>query len=259
MSRSSNTSRTSRLQVHKMPTAIQTAPTVESLRALFPLTFPIPTPTSQEDLVSTRELHREEDLLRNPNSFRTWWTAIQTTKEAASALHKTEGPLDLSPDVAALLGHLASPNSRKSLQRLTYLYEAALANFPGSFKLWKSYLQTRMSYVLGRLVTKKRAGGRKKFPEMREALEDEKEDLEQWEGGLDGVVGWEEWKSLVATFERALMWLPRVRITCHARETSSHYAYRCPGCGCSTSLFSTTHSARPKYHIPMPVEHMTAP
>ena len=42
-------------------------------------------------------------------------------------------------------------------------------------------------------------------------LEEEKEDLEEWEGGLDGVVGWEEWKALVATFERALMWLPTVR------------------------------------------------
>lgn len=194
-----------------MPSATATAPTLESLQANFPLTFPIPKPTTHEDLVSTRELHREEDLLRNPYSFRTWWTAIQNTKEAASALLKTEGPLDLSPDVAALLGPLSSPNARKSLQRLTYLYEAALVQFPGSFKLWKSYLQTRMSYVLGRLVMKKKAGGRKKFPEMRDALEEEKEDLEQWEGGLDGVVGWEEWKSLVATFERALMWLPRVR------------------------------------------------
>src|SRR5262245_22485050 len=45
---------------------------------------------------------------------------------------------------------------------------------------------------------------------MKDALEEEKEDLEQWEGGLNGVVGWEEWKALVSTFERALMWLPNV-------------------------------------------------
>ena len=70
-------------------------------------------------------------------------------------------------------GPLSSPAARKSLQRQVYLYEAALAQFPGSFKLWKSYLQTRMSFVLGKLVFKKKAGGRKKFPEMREALEDE--------------------------------------------------------------------------------------
>lgn len=77
---------------------------------------------------------------------------------------------------------------------------------------------TRMSFVLGKRLQKKKAGGRKKFPEMREALEDEKEDQERWEGGVDGVVGWKEWRLLVATFERALMWLPRVRPTIVARE-----------------------------------------
>lgn len=241
-----------------MPTATQTTPTLESLESLFPLTFPTPTPTTHEDLVSTRELQREEDLLRNPNSFRTWWTAIQTTKEAASAIQKTEGPLDLSPEVAALLGPLASPNARKSLQRLTYLYEAALIQFPGSFKVWKSYLQTRMSYVLGRLVTKKKSGGKKKFPEMREALEDEKEDLERWEGGLDGVVGWDEWKSLVATFERALMWLPKVRAIYNVPGPAAHCKYRCLDYGRSIFLFSTTHSALLKYRIHMHVERMTA-
>lgn len=193
-----------------MPTAIARATTLQSLQEPFPLTYPVPTPTTHSDLISTRELHREEDLLRNPNSFRTWWTAIQNLKEASSTAIKTEQPLDLSPDVAALLGPLASPTARQSLQKLTYMYEAALGQFPGSFKLWKSYLLTRMSYVCGRLIQRKKAGGKKKFPEMGEALEDEKEDLEQWEGGLDGVVGWEEWKALVTTFERALMWLPRV-------------------------------------------------
>lgn len=193
-----------------MPTAVQTTPTVESLKAHFPLTYPIPTPKTHPDLITPKDLTREEDLLHNPSSFRHWWTAIQNTKETYSALQKLEGPSDLSPDAAALLGPLSSPAARQSLQRLTYLYESALVNFPGSFKLWKSYLLTRMSFVLGKLIMKKKAGGRKKFPEMREALEDEKEDAEQWEGGLDGVVGWEEWKALVSIFERALMWLPRM-------------------------------------------------
>jgi pre-mRNA-splicing factor SYF1 len=67
-----------------------------------------------------------------------------------------------------------------------------------------------MNYVLGPQVVKKRAGGKKKFPDMKDALE-AKEDSEEWTGGLDPVVGWEEWKALVATFERALMWLPKVR------------------------------------------------
>ena len=193
-----------------MPAATITTPSLESLTANFPLTYPTPTPTTHADLVAPKDLHREEALLRNPLSFRHWWTAIQNTKAASSALQKAAGPLDLDPEGAALLGPLASPAARKSLQRLTYLYEAALVQFPNSFKLWKSYLQTRMSFVLGKLVVKKKAGGRKKFPEMREALESEQEDMEKWEGGLDGVVGWEEWKVLVATFERALLWLPKV-------------------------------------------------
>lgn len=197
----------------KMPAATSQQQTLESLASIFPLTFPTPTPTTHSDLVSTKDLHREEDLLRNPSSFRHWWAAIQNLKEASSTLQKAEGPSDLAPEVAALLGPFSSPAARKSLQRQTYLYEAALAQFPLSFKLWKSYLQTRMSFVLGKLVVKKKAGGRKKFPEMRDALEDEAEDLERWEGGVDGIVGWEEWRLLIATFERALMWLPRVRLS----------------------------------------------
>lgn len=194
-----------------MPSVASKTPSLESLTSHFPLTYPVPNPATHSDLISTSDLHREEDLLRNPTSFRAWWTAINATREVAIALQKTERPSDLPEEVAALLGPLATPLARISLQRLTYLYEAALVNFSGSFKLWKSYINMRMSYVLGKLVIKKRAGGKKKLPEMKDALEDEREDLEQWEGGLDGVVGWEEWKSLVATFERALMWLPKVR------------------------------------------------
>ena len=168
-------------------------PTPASLSSIFPLTFPTPTPISHPDLVTTKDLHREEDLLRNPSSSRHWWTAIQGVKEASASLQRSEDSSDLKPEVAALLGPLSSAAARTSLQRQTYLYEAALANFPGSFKLWKSYLQTRMSFVLGKLVHKKRAGGKKKFPEMGEALENEKEDMELWEGGIDGIVGWGEW------------------------------------------------------------------
>jgi pre-mRNA-splicing factor SYF1 len=200
-----------------MPSVASKTPSLESLTSNFPLTFPIPTPTTHADLISTNDLHREEDLLRNPSSYRAWWTAINNTREAFNALQKIEPEPDLPVEVVTLLGPLATPLARKSLQRLTYLYETALVQFPGSFKLWKSYLQMRMSYVLGKLVVKKKSGGKKKFPEMKDALEEERGDLEQWEGGLDGVVGWEEWKALVATFERALMWLPKVCLTkkCH--------------------------------------------
>ncbi|KAI5900186.1 protein prenylyltransferase [Schizophyllum commune H4-8] len=194
-----------------MPSVAEKSVSLDSLTSQFPLTFPIPTPKSVPDLITVHDIAREEDLLRNPTSFRAWWTAIHATREAYVAQSKIEKlPADVPPEVAALLGPLATPLGRLSLQRLTYLYEAALTQFAGSYKLWKSYLTMRMSFVLGKLVMKKKAGGRKKFPDMKDALEEEKEDLEQWEGGLHGVVGWEEWKALVATFERALMWLPKM-------------------------------------------------
>jgi pre-mRNA-splicing factor SYF1 len=48
--------------------------------------------------------------------------------------------------------------------------------------------------------------------EVGEELSDAEVDVDaQWEGGLDGVVGASEWRALAGTFERALMWLPRVR------------------------------------------------
>jgi pre-mRNA-splicing factor SYF1 len=221
-----------------MPSVASKTPSLESLTSIFPLTFPVPSPTTHPDLISSKDLHREEDLLRNPSSYRAWWTAINNARETFNTLQKTEREPDLPAEVVALLGPLSTPLARKSLQRLTYIYEAALVQFPGSFKLWKSYLQMRMSYVLGKLVVKKKSGGKKKFPEMKDALEEERGDLEQWEGGLDGVVGWDEWKILVAMFERALMWLPKVGsiniLSASAKAMGSYPAYG--SCICLYSL-----------------------
>ncbi|KAH8829571.1 hypothetical protein DL96DRAFT_1696256 [Flagelloscypha sp. PMI_526] len=194
-----------------MPSVAEKPASLASLTSIFPLTSPVPTPQNNPNLLTPADVLREEDLLRNPESFRAWWTAIHNARDAYSAQAKLENPpTDLSSEEASLLGPLASQSSRLSLQRLTYLYESALSNFGGSFKLWKSYLQMRLFYVCGKQKVKKRAGGRKKYPDMKDALAEEKEDLEEWEGGLDPVLGWEEWKSLVATFERALMWLPKM-------------------------------------------------
>lgn len=184
---------------------VSTSP-IDVLRVGFPLTFPIPTPLNSSDVATVRDAQREEDLLRNPLSFRSWWIAIQATNDSFNARIKTSKD-EPGPSV---LGPLAHPLARTALMRLTYLYESALVHFPGSFKLWKAYLRTRMNYVLGQQVVKKRAGGKKKFPDMKDALEEEKGDLEEWTSGLDPIIGWEEWKALVATFERALMWLPKV-------------------------------------------------
>ena len=145
---------------------------IDEVSAYFPLTFPIPQPTSHPDLITTKDLQREEDLLRNPTSFRAWWSAIHSTRENFYALHKLNPDFNIPEPVVAILGPLASPLARLTLQRLTYLFEAALLQFPNSFKLWKAYLNMRMSFVLGKLVVKKKSGGKRKFPEMKDALEE---------------------------------------------------------------------------------------
>jgi pre-mRNA-splicing factor SYF1 len=136
-----------------------------SYDSLFSLSHPVPSPLTHPDLLTPQDLHREEDLLRNPNSFRAWWTALQATREASAAQQKLEGSLDVSDTARALLGPLASPLARLNFQRLTYLYESALVHFT----LWKSYLTSRMSFVCGKPVIRKRAGDKEKPPEMGEA------------------------------------------------------------------------------------------
>lgn len=188
----------------------------DSLSSLFPLTSPVPMPLTHPDLLTTRDIHREEDLIRNADSFRQWWSTIIAVKDAAVAEQKLAST-STSPafpiELQVLGPQLATAEGRLTLQRLTYLYESALARFPTRFKLWKAYLQMRSLYVLGKGTKKKRAGSRKKWAEMKEAMEDEELELETYENGLDAVVGWLEWKALVATFERALTWLPTVRVT----------------------------------------------
>ncbi|KAH7107717.1 protein prenylyltransferase [Auriculariales sp. MPI-PUGE-AT-0066] len=183
------------------------ASVIDALTAKFPVAWPVPTPVTQDDLLSPADVNREEDLLRNPHSFRHWWTAIQTARDNTLAALKVSSS-DSAED--ALLGPLATPAVRISFQRTVYVHEAALQIFPGSFKLWKAYLTFRSLYVLGRATKAKRAGGKKKFQPMKDELEDEFQDLERYDGGIDGIIGWEEWKGLVATFERALMNLPNL-------------------------------------------------
>lgn len=207
------------------------------LSSIFPLTHPVPSPLTHPDLLTPKDLHREEDLLRNPNSFRSWWSVLQATRESYVAQQKLERGLEIPEEIRSLLGPLATPSARLNLQRLTYLYESALVHFAGSFKLWKSYLLMRMSFVCGRPVVKKRAGGKKKLAEMKDALEDEVEDLEEWEGPLDPVVGWEEWKELIAVFERALMYLPKLP-RLWLMYTSIFFHPACP------AILSHTHARR---------------
>ncbi|KZO99493.1 spliceosome complex protein [Calocera viscosa TUFC12733] len=172
----------------------------------FPLTPPPPPPLSHPALLPPSSLTQSEDLLRNPHSFRHHWTALSSLSASSSAHQRASRPPEGSP--SSPLGAFTSLETQLQFQRLVYLYESALQNFPQSFKLWKSYLLLRRSYVLGSSRTFKRAGGRRKAGSMRELMEDEAAGRERWEGWVDPVLGWEEWKSLVAVCERAVMWLP---------------------------------------------------
>lgn len=187
---------------------------VSRLSANFPLTNPIPTPLSHPELIHVSSIVTEEDLILNSDNLRAWLNYITNVR---GRINKAEA--EVEPDVSvegSLLGPLASSGSRRGLQELTMIFERALAIFPTSFKLWKLYMTTRQSYVLGTVTdaaSKARRqhalrGARTKtdVTEMLAAAEQEY----QWEGGLDGLIGFEEWKSLFATGERMLGCLSNV-------------------------------------------------
>jgi pre-mRNA-splicing factor SYF1 len=104
------------------------------------------------------------------------------------------------------------------LQHLVFLYERALVVFPTSFKLWRSYINTRQAYVLGELTADARKARQQQakrgsaYKTNVAELLDGTEETCQWQGALDGVVGYEEWRSLFATGERMLGWLSHLPV-----------------------------------------------
>ncbi len=190
---------------------------VAQLSSHFPLTYPIPNPVTHPELISITSIPFEEDLLINPDNIRTWLNYIKSVSDKIS--QSVSGvAVDSSSVESSLLGPLATREARSGLQELTSLYERALAIFPNNFQLWKGYMQMRQSYVLGpvtssaikaKKVNEKRAAATK--TDVTEMLAFAEGELE-WEGGLDGVVGFEEWKSLVATGERMMACLSNVSI-----------------------------------------------
>ena len=186
------------------------------LSSRFPITYPVPSPVSHPTLVSSADLSTEEDLLNNPENLRSWLSYIGQIKDRIIK-SLPPPPDDLSPEDETL-GALSSPLVRDGLQHLVSIYERALAVFPTSYKLWKSYILTRQSYVLGdltedakkarQLQSKRGAAFKTNVIELIDAAEE----ANQWEGGLDGVVGLAEWKSLFATGERMLACLSHLPV-----------------------------------------------
>lgn len=189
---------------------------ITSLSSRFPLTFPIPTPLTHPHLISSADLATEEDLLHNPENLRSW---LSYTSQIKDRIEKALPPStsSLSPE-DQLLGPLSSAVAREGLQQLVSIYERALAIFPTSYKLWKSYISTRQAYVLGdltddakkaRTLQAKRGAAYK--TNVKEIL-DGVEDANEWKGGLDGIVGYEEWKNLIAVGERMIGWLSHLPV-----------------------------------------------
>jgi pre-mRNA-splicing factor SYF1 len=205
---------------------------ISDLSSRFPITHPVPTPLTHPHLITPSDLPLEEDLLHNPDNLHSWLSYIHTIKDR---ILKTlpEPPSTPSPE-DILLGPLSSPQARDGLQKLTFIYERSLQTFPTSYKLWKSYYLTRQSYILGDLsenAKKSRAHQQKRGAAYKtnvKELLDGVEDANQWKGGLDGVVGFEEWKSLIAVGERMLgcisnlpvLWLLHLSVLFHPK---------CPG------------------------------
>lgn len=187
---------------------------VSRLSAHFPLTNPIPTPLTHPDLIHVSSIVTEEDLILNSDNLRAW---LQYISNVRGRINKAQAELQSDVSVeGSLLGPLATDVARRGLQELTMIFERALAIFPTSFKLWKMYMTTRQSYILG-TITDAAAKARRQHAlrgartktdvtEMLAAAEQEY----QWEGGLDGLIGYEEWKSLFATGERMLGCLSNV-------------------------------------------------
>lgn len=187
------------------------------LTSLFPITTPFPDPATDDTLIPASDVMLEQELLRNPDNFRSWTSYIDHIIDT-NVVKRPPPDVSLSTYQASLLGPLASSTQRTALRRITSIYERALAQFPTRYSLWRDYLQNRSRFVLGEPKGGFEAKRKRDLQAAREKLDfgptlvdsqEEDDDFgPSYRGGLDGVLGWQEWKSLAALYERALMWLP---------------------------------------------------
>ncbi|GAA5954628.1 hypothetical protein JCM10213_002934, partial [Rhodosporidiobolus nylandii] len=203
-------------------------PTYAELAAHFPLTVPTPTFVSHPHLLQAQHLSTVHDLLRNPSSLPRWQAYISQIKdEVSAALLDARGQAS-GVERMLLGGKLSTQAGRDGLQRLVDVYERALVHHPRSYALWRDYLATRASFVLGEPAKKLKLGAPRKrrgeegvgrsMTEWLEAGKGEVDEIEEgerdyegeWEGALDGVLGFEEWRALAAACERCVMWLPQM-------------------------------------------------
>lgn len=190
---------------------------ISRLSSTFPLTYPIPTPLTHPHLIHPSSIITEEDLSANSENLTAWIRYINAVRDRITKSRASNSTSDEDTSVEGkLLGPLAAKNDQLAYQELTMIYERALFIFPTSFKLWKLYIQMRQSYILGPVTAKaskakkqNAARGAKTKTDVTECLGFAETEYE-WEGGLDGVIGCDEWKSLIAAGERMIRCLPNV-------------------------------------------------
>ena len=189
---------------------------MNDITSLFPLTSPYPDPATDDTLIPPADVMLEQELLRNPDNFRSWTSYIDHILEN-NIVKRPPPDISLTTSQVALLGPLASSTQRIALRRITSIYERALAQFPTRYSLWRDYLQARSRFVLGEPKGGFEAKRKRDLQVAREKLDfgptlldspDDEDFGAAYKGGLDGTIGWQEWKSLAALYERALMWLP---------------------------------------------------
>ena len=101
---------------------------IDRITENFPLTFPIPSPSTHEDLIPFDDLVFEQELLRNPDNIRTWMDYISHVEETNYRKRPIPDP-EMSSDGVKLLGFLSDKALRLALQRTVGLYERALSVF----------------------------------------------------------------------------------------------------------------------------------
>lgn len=212
------------------------------MTSLFPITWPFPDPLEDVDLIPQEDIALEQDLLLNSANPRAWQNYIKhilTTNRPSESQSFFHIPDDhLSSVQLHLLGLLSSPLNRLALKRITFVYERALSLFPTSYSLWRDYLLQRMKYIMGEpkggleaFWARQIRSGKEKLDVGPTLMDGKISGEEEWDwsamdeggtGALDGRVGYREWESLTATFERALMILPRVSTSVIIAKKGSH-------------------------------------
>ncbi|KAE8265954.1 hypothetical protein A4X09_0g6387 [Tilletia walkeri] len=193
--------------------------------SFFPLAWPIPLPTTDDELVPLTDISIEQDLLLNTSNLRSWNSYIDhiiTTNAVHAPIHNITPDHTLSQAQIQQLGpRFASNAQRTAYRRIVSIYERAIAVTPYSYSLWRDYLLIRSTYVLGQPRGGASAARKRMLkaalqnldlgPTLLDRSSGEAEE-QDWDHAqaLDGGYGLEEWKSLAATYERAIRCLPKM-------------------------------------------------